>query len=65
MPDIQKSHYLLNRLLNFIYVGIASQPQDKETKIPISVIYFSLVVVKCLVHKVEIINWNETLKIWL
>lgn len=62
MPDMQNKHYLLKRLMDSISIDITSQPQDKGTKIPISDIYFLLVVVKDMVHKVEIINQNQTLK---
>lgn len=62
MPDMQNKHYLLKRLIDSISIDITSQPQDKGTKIPISDIYFLLVVVKDMVHKVEIINQNQTLK---
>lgn len=62
MPDVQNKHYLLKRLMDSISIDITSQPQDKGTKIPISDIYFLLVVVKDMVHKVEIINQNQTLK---
>lgn len=65
MPDMQNKHYLLKRLMDSISIDITSQPQDKGTKIPISDIYFLLVVVKDMVHKVEIINQNQTLKNWL
>lgn len=49
--------------MNFISTGITSHhPQDKGTKNPISDIYFLWIMLKYMLHVVEIINPNKTIE---